>query len=434
MSSGMARRLCGGMSVALVGHVAVAVAQWLALALLARWTAPSAVGQYALALAICGPVILFTNLQLSGLQSTDAREAFSFAQYFALRLLMTLFAFGVILGTSLVLGFDAFTTRIVALLAVGKCCEAISDAVYGALMRRARFADVSRALTINAVLSLACFGSAAYLTKDVGWAVIGWSMGSVLTMSLVTLPTAVSLHTRFRWPSRAAAAFLLSGLAQRGNLRRLASMAWRLGLISTLLSLQANAPQYVLQYFLGASAVGTFAILAYPFLLGNIAVTAMGQAAAPQFADAISREDVSAFRRVLLLTTTGSTALGLVVVAATWFGGRQFLTLVYSAEYAGHGLLFTVLACSAAVRYAYLPVGVAATAQRRIGVQLWLRAIAIVVVSLSVTAGVLWRGMDGVGLALLFAAITEGLVWAAIAFESIRDHRRLSPAAAVGVS
>ena len=90
-----------------------------------------------------------------------------------------------------------------------------------------------------------------------------------------------------------------------------------------------------LHYFLGASAVGTFAILAYPFLLGNIVITAMGQAAAPQFADAISREDASAFRRVLLLTTMGGTALGLVVVVMTWFGGRQFLTLVYSAEYRG---------------------------------------------------------------------------------------------------
>ena len=74
-----------------------------------------------------------------------------------------------------------------------------------------------------------------------------------------------------------------------------------------------------------------------------------------------------------------------------------------------------------------MPIGVAATAQRRIGVQLWLRAIAIIVVTLSVTAGVLWRGMDGLGLALLFAAIAEGLVWTAVAFEafaSAGDCRR----------
>ena len=60
------------MSMSLVGHVTYAAAQWLALMMLAKWTTPLAVGQYALALTVCGPVILFTNLQLSNLQSTDA--------------------------------------------------------------------------------------------------------------------------------------------------------------------------------------------------------------------------------------------------------------------------------------------------------------------------------------------------------------------------
>ena len=64
-----------------------------------------------------------------------------------------------------------------------------------------------------------------------------------------------------------------------------------MGAISTLLSLQANAPQYVIQHYLGVAAVGTFAALAYPFLLGNIVVTAMGQAASSLFADALGRSD-----------------------------------------------------------------------------------------------------------------------------------------------
>ena len=34
---------------------------------------------------------------------------------------------------------EGATLRIVALLAVGKCCEAVSDVVHGALMRRGRF-------------------------------------------------------------------------------------------------------------------------------------------------------------------------------------------------------------------------------------------------------------------------------------------------------
>jgi O-antigen/teichoic acid export membrane protein len=431
--SGLARRLGVGMSMSLLGQIAYVAAQWLALAMLARWTPALAVGQYALALAVCGPVILFTNLQLSNLQSTESRDTFSFEHYFGLRVVLTLAALAAIVCAAVALRFDAATVRIVAILALGKCCEAISDVVYGALMRRGRFADVSRALAVNAAVSLACFGAAAYVTRDVAWAVAGWSAGSLVTLVAVNLRTAIALHTATVWPSRAAVSFLTTGLSDRDTLRRLAALAWPMGVISTLLSLQANVPQYVIQQYLGAAAVGTFAVLAYPFLLGNIAVTAMGQAAAPQFADAIRREDAGAFRRVLLFTTMSGAVLGGAVVAAAWIGGAYFLELFYSAEYTKYSALFTILACATAVRYAYLPVGVAITAQRRLGIQLWIRMAAIVAVTVVVAGGVLWKGLAGAGIALLIMAIAEGVVWIAIGLGSIREHRPGTPAVAVTV-
>jgi O-antigen/teichoic acid export membrane protein len=382
---------------------------------------------------VCGPVILFTNLQLSNLQSTESQDSFSFQHYFGLRVALTLAALAAIVGAAVALRFDAATIRIVAILALGKCCEAISDVVYGALMRRGRFADVSRALAVNAAISLVCFGAAAYATRDVAWAVAGWSAGSLITLVVVNLRAAIAMHTAAVWPSRAALWFLMAGLSDRDTLRRLAALAWPMGVISTLLSLQANVPQYVIQQYLGAAAVGTFAVLAYPFLLGNIAVTAMGQAAAPQFGDAIRNEDAGAFRRVLLLTMMSGAVLGSAVVVATWLGGAYFLELFYSAAYRQHSALFTILACATAVRYAYLPVGVAITAQRRLGIQLWIRTSTIVAVTLAVAAGVLWKGLAGAGVALLIVAIAEGVVWIAIALGSIREHRRGTPAVAVTV-
>lgn len=433
MAGGATRRLGIGMSMSLAGTIAYAAAQWLALVMLAHWTSAEAVGQYALALAICGPVILFTNLQLANLQSTDGQGAFTFPQYFALRLLMTTLAFTVIITASL-LWFDAVTARIVALLAVGKCIEAISDAVHGTLMRRGRFLALSQALTVNALTSLAGFGIAAYLTRDVTVAVIGWAAGSMVTVLALNLRTAVRLHTTARWPSAEAIAFLTAGLRQREALLRLVRLAWPMGVISTLLSLQANAPQYVIQHLLGASAVGTFAILAYPFLAGNIAVTAMGQAAAPQFAEALGNEDAGGFRRVLFLTMASGAALGLAAVVMTWLGGAQFIEFFYSSAYVEHQGLFFVLACAAGVRYAYLPIGVAATAQRRIGVQLWLRMATLVVVTAAIAAGAQSHGLSGAALAFLCVSVAEGLVWVAIALGSLRDARLLSPAVAAPVS
>jgi hypothetical protein len=108
--------------------------------------------------------------------------------------------------------------------------------------------------------------------------------------------------------------------------------------------------------------------------------------------------------------------------------------LFYSPAYVEHQGLFFVLACAAGVRYAYLPIGVAATAQRRIGVQLWLRMATLVVVTAATAAGAQSRGLNGAALAFLWVSVAEGLVWVAIALGSLRDSRLPSRAVAGPVS
>ena len=192
-------------------------------------------------------------------------------------------------------------------------------------------------------------------------------------------------------------------------------------MISTLLSLQANVPHYVIRHYLGAAAVGTFAVMAYPFLLGNIAVTAMGQAASPQFADALRRGDGAAFRRVLMLTTAGGARTRRVGSGGDVDGRSTTRRRPLCPRYAQHNVLLIVLAAAAAVRYAYLPVGVAATAMRRIGIQLWVRVATIVAVTALVAAGVVWRGLDG---AAIRASLHRHCRGPGLAGHRLRQHSR----------
>ena len=50
------------------------------------------VGQFTLALAICAPIVMFTNLQLRAIQATDANELYEFGHYLSLRLVMSTLA------------------------------------------------------------------------------------------------------------------------------------------------------------------------------------------------------------------------------------------------------------------------------------------------------------------------------------------------------
>ena len=73
----------------LAGNMVYAACQFGMLSVLAKLGSPSIVGQYALGLAITAPVFMLTNLQLRGVQATDARHEFAFADYFTLRLIST---------------------------------------------------------------------------------------------------------------------------------------------------------------------------------------------------------------------------------------------------------------------------------------------------------------------------------------------------------
>ena len=143
------------------------------------------------------------------------------SSYFGLRLITTALALSLILGVAVAAHFDATTVKVLALLAVGKCAEAVSDVVHGALLRRGRFATLAIALTTNAALSLCGFVVGAALTGHVIWATAGWAAGSVLTLTALNCRTAAALDATHEWPSRGAAAFLTGGLRQKAAIVRL---------------------------------------------------------------------------------------------------------------------------------------------------------------------------------------------------------------------
>src|SRR5215467_11625218 len=113
-----------------VGNAIYAGGQFAALMLLAKMVRPEMVGQYALGLALVYPVMMFTNLQLRAVMTSDARERISFSHYLGLRLLTTLFALVVILTITQVLRYDRELTAVVLMVGVAYGIETISDVYY----------------------------------------------------------------------------------------------------------------------------------------------------------------------------------------------------------------------------------------------------------------------------------------------------------------
>src|SRR5947209_14419504 len=69
-----------------IGNIVYAGCQWAMLVVLAKLGSPELVGRFALGFAVTAPVVMLTNLQLRGVQATDARQEHRFGEYLALRL------------------------------------------------------------------------------------------------------------------------------------------------------------------------------------------------------------------------------------------------------------------------------------------------------------------------------------------------------------
>ena len=139
------------------------------LIILAKVGNPSMVGEFSLGLAITAPVIMLTNLQLRGVQATDAKREYQFCDYLALRLSTTMLAFIIIIFIIAMSKYKLSTAMVVAAVGLAKCFESISDVFYGLLQQHERMDRIAISMMIKGPLSLASLGVAVYLTGSVFW-------------------------------------------------------------------------------------------------------------------------------------------------------------------------------------------------------------------------------------------------------------------------
>src|SRR5215831_17093054 len=88
-----------------IGNAVYAGGQFATLMLLAKLLRPELVGQYALGLAVVYPVMMFTNLQLRAVLTSDIQRQTPFGYYIGLRLLTTSLALPIIFAISQMLGY-----------------------------------------------------------------------------------------------------------------------------------------------------------------------------------------------------------------------------------------------------------------------------------------------------------------------------------------
>lgn len=342
---------------ATVGNAVYAACQWAMLVVLAKLGSAEAVGAFALGLALTAPVFMLAGLQLRGIQATDARSSFRFADYLAVR--SAAMVVGLLVAAMLaVVTSEGVELRLtIVLVAFAKAIEGLSDVHYGLIHNHERLDVIAHSLIARGILALAGVAVGMSLTHSTAGAAAGMALSWMLVLGLHDIPRARALMQSE--PVREDRVF------EWDAIRRLVVLAAPLGFVIMLVSLQTNIPRYFVEHHLGRAQLGIFAALSSLVLAGNVFIGALGQAASPRLARQLASGDRSGFHRStrsLAVAATAAGASGLLVAAV---GSRPLLNLLFGAEYAAESASFIWMAVAGAVGFVASVLGYAMTAARQ---------------------------------------------------------------------
>jgi O-antigen/teichoic acid export membrane protein len=342
-------RLRHSIAWSLAGNIAYAGSLWAILAITSKFGSPQMVGQFALALAITAPVFLLANLQLRATQATDVIDRYPFCEYLGVRLAAVACALVVILIIVAARPQSRTTTAVILLVTCAKSVESISDVIHGFLQKHERMDLIAVSLTSKGLTSAAAFGITLALTSNIvsATAALALAWGVVLaiydlrimrTLAQTTVtPAGASFQILPRWSSQHSLA--------------LVRMTLPLGLVSMLISLNANVPRYFIEHFWGERSLGFFAAIAYVTVAGTFVIGAVGQAALPRLARYYESRDTAAFKTLVIKLSAIAIALGVGGVLVALVAGQTLLSVLYRAEYGQYSSLLSLMMCAAALSY-----------------------------------------------------------------------------------
>jgi O-antigen/teichoic acid export membrane protein len=348
------------------GQAVYAVGQWVVIIVLAKIGGARSVGAFTLGVAIATPIVMFTNMQLRALQASDARSEFAFSDYVSLRIVTSAIALGLITLALILLSYPSHIATVVLVVGIAKCIESLSDVLYGYFQKLERFNDVALSLIIRSFVGLSAVVVAMSLTRNVlisasflagSWIVVLLLYDIHRTQELLQLQSlkrGVSVRTWLTF--------------SKPRMKKLVKLAWPVGIVMLLVSLNVNIPRLLVERDLGVRQLGFFGALSYPVLLGNMAVLALGESSVPRLSRAFVANPTQFLRQwALLVVTAAAIGTTCTLLAIKW--GPDLLRVLYGPSYGRFGTPFVWLMLSASFTYVGSASGYALTASRSLKIQ-----------------------------------------------------------------
>jgi O-antigen/teichoic acid export membrane protein len=370
------------------------------------------VGAFTLGMAIALPVLMFSCLNLRTLYVTDCASRYRFRDYLAVRLTTAAGSVVFIMLLSMAAGYKGPMIVTIGFISCAKAVEYISDMLYGLFHRQEQMAAISISMILRGTLSVCALGLALHFTGSLPWASFGLLASALATLLGFDLPvilarSRIGLGAAVRDGFSYAYAVFSRNSANFQQIRSIVILGAPLGLVVMLVSLNINIPRYFVERAMGLREQGIFSSIANLIAAGTVLMAALGQCATPRLARHFAAGEMRAFRSLVWLLVAVSVGGGLAGLLLALGGGRQVLTLIYTAEYAARQDVFIWLMAGSGVLYLGNTMGVALTAARCLTPQLPLFAAAAASTAVACAFLVPVMGLSGAAAALCISALIQ---------------------------
>jgi O-antigen/teichoic acid export membrane protein len=375
MNQDKSSSLIKGFSWSLASNLVTVVCQTGFLLVLTRIGDTHMTGEYGFANALVVPILSLSNLQLRGLQSTDGRNEFIFSDYLGLRVCTVAVALPFVWANILWNSQNEVVGIAAAVIAVRLTILSFSDVFYGLFQQHEWMATIAKANVFTNIGSLIAFSAALWLT--------GSLVAAVCASTLITIPPLIfhNLPMAIRLAATPSVGGALKPTFQRQRLISLFRMALPLGIVSFLISLNANVPRYFLADDENMRNLGIFFGLVSLFVAADQFASALAQVISPRLAKLFARGQKAQFIKLLVRIEAVALLFGIAGVLIIVFAGPNIVGFIYSPEYAEYPDAMIFLALSAAAALMSRFIGNAITVGRKLKSQVITNVLCVAVLT-----------------------------------------------------
>lgn len=395
-----------GFSAQLVGTVAVAGSQWVAVLLLARRAGPAAVGTVGLGQAIVGTVFAGLTLHLKEYRATDPAGRYPLRAYLRVRLWAGALAVVCCIVGALWVSPVRPVLLVTAALGLARALEATSDLYHGELLRNGETERVGWRLAARALLALPLIAGAVL-----------WS-GTAPAFAAGALAAMALFVGAFEWPRLRAA--LTPAPVVRADAWAIARQGIWPAAILVLVSAYTTIPRVMLEERAGAGELGILVAATQLAVPATLIGGALGQTNAAPIAQALSAADGGRLRRLVGRAHVQALAVAVAGTLAIWLFAPLLLPLVYGRAFASGATALRLLVLANGLAVVSAQSAWVLVAARRLRVAFVTHVAGVAALAVVARWAIPARGVEGAAATMAAVQGAVSLVFLVLAWQVVR--------------